>query len=157
MQAFRDLLKGWLGKVLIAFFALPFAVFGIQGLFTGSARSDVAAVVNGDEISNLEVNRLAELEQDRFLRQMAGGFDASFLKEFMSLDAIKPQVLDQLINQALVKQSIKAEGLYVTEGSIDAQIKSMPQFQDSEGKFSKTGVVNFSKLDKLMFQLNMSY
>jgi len=138
MQAFRDMLKGWPGKVLIALFALPFAVFGIQGLFTGSARSDVAAVVNGDEISNLEVNRLAELEQERFLRRMAGGMDASYLKEFMNLDAIKPQVLDQLINQELIRQSIKAEGLYVTEGSIDTQIMSMSQFHDSEGKFSQS-------------------
>ena len=54
MQGFRDLLKGGFGKVLLAIFIMPFAFFGIQGLFQVNDRDDTAIVVDGSERLSLQ-------------------------------------------------------------------------------------------------------
>ena len=46
MQQFRNLLRGWLGKVLLFIFILPFAFFGIEGIFNSGSDQDVAFTVN---------------------------------------------------------------------------------------------------------------
>ena len=39
MQQFRNLLKGWVGKVLLFIFILPFAFFGIEGIFNSGIKN----------------------------------------------------------------------------------------------------------------------
>ena len=51
LQNIRDKLQGTVAKVIIALIAVPFAVFGIDAFFSGSAPD--AARVNGEAISCL--------------------------------------------------------------------------------------------------------
>ena len=50
MEAFRTLIKGWVGKVLLVIFLVPFALVGMEGLFSLGSKSDVAATVNKKDV-----------------------------------------------------------------------------------------------------------
>lgn len=132
MQQFRNLLKGWMGKVLLVIFILPFAFFGIEGIFSGNSKQDVAIEVNGVEISKVEVSRAIQNQRQNLKAQMGGNIDDSFLTD----DMLSPGVLENLIQRELVKQALEADGLTVAPELVKSYVRSMPQFQDESGEFS---------------------
>lgn len=134
MQQFRNLLKGWFGKVLLAIFILPFAFFGIEGIFMNSGRSDVAIVVNDVEISKPEVDRAISAQREAMVQRMGGNIDGSFFTD----DMLRPRVIESLIQRELLSQAVKDEGLYVANEAIKSYVRNMPQFRDeSTGAFSQ--------------------
>ena len=42
MQAFRDLVRGWLGKFLLGLLMIPFAIVGIESYFVGGKAAPAA-------------------------------------------------------------------------------------------------------------------
>lgn len=134
MQQFRNLLKGWFGKVLLAIFILPFAFFGIEGIFMNSGRSDVAVVVNGVEISKPEVDRAISAQREAMVQRMGGNIDGSFFTD----DMLRPRVIESLIQRELLAQAVKDEGLHVANEAIKSYVRNMPQFRDdATGAFSQ--------------------
>ncbi|MVF12435.1 hypothetical protein FT643_09795 [Ketobacter sp. MCCC 1A13808] len=146
MQQFRNLLKGWLGKVLLVIFILPFAFFGIEGLFNSGGSADVAIKVNDAEISTLEVNRAIENQRENLKQQMGGNIDDSFLTD----ELLKPRVVESLIQRELIKQAVEEEGLAVSADRVKSYVRSMPQFQDESGNFSN------DRLESLLVQANFT-
>lgn len=144
MQQFRNLLKGWFGKFLLFIFILPFAFFGIEGIFNSSGNADVAITVNDAEISTLEVNRAIENQRETLKQQMGGNIDDSFLTD----DLLKPRVVESLIQRELIRQAVEQEGLTVSSAQVKSYVRSMPQFQDESGNFSN------ERLEALMVQAN---
>lgn len=132
MQQFRNLLKGWMGKVLLVIFILPFAFFGIEGIFSGNSKQDIAIEVNGVEISKVEVSRAIQNQRQNLKAQMGGNIDDSFLTD----DMLSPGVVENLIQRELVKQALEADGLTVAPELVKSYVRSMPQFQDESGEFS---------------------
>lgn len=134
MQQFRNLLKGWFGKILLAIFILPFAFFGIEGIFLGGARSDVTLTVNGVEISKAEVDRAVSAQRDAMVQRMGGNIDGSFFTDEM----LRPGVIESLIQRELLTKAVKDEGLHVAPEFIKNYVRTMPQFQDEvTGAFSQ--------------------
>ena len=146
MQQFRNLLKGWLGKLLLVIFILPFAFFGIEGIFNSSGSQDVAFTVNGVEISKIEVNRGIENQRRNLKQQMGGNIDDSFLTD----DMLRPRVVEGLIQKELIRQASEKEGLAVSSNLVKSYVRSLPQFQDESGEFSN------DKLETLLVQANFS-
>lgn len=146
MQQFRNLLKGWLGKLLLFIFILPFAFFGIEGIFNSSGSQDVAFTVNGVEISKIEVNRGIENQRQNLKQQMGGNIDDSFLTD----DLLRPRVIEGLIQKELIRQASENEGLAVSSNLVKSYVRSLPQFQDESGEFSN------DKLETLLVQANFS-
>lgn len=148
MQQFRNLLKGWVGKVLLFIFILPFAFFGIEGIFNSNSKQDVAIEVNGVEISKMEVNRAIENQRQNLKAQLGGQVDDSFLTDEM----LSPGVIESLIQRELLKQALTENGLTVSSNVVKSYVRSMPQFQDETGSFSnerlETALVqaNYTKL-----------
>lgn len=134
MEAFRNMLKGWGGKVLLTIFILPFAFFGLEGLFQGGGRNATEITVNGTDISAAEVDRAAELQRRNLAQQFGGQVDPSMLNDAM----VRPAAIEMLVNQRLLKQSIEDQGMAVSSEKAKAYIRSMPQFQDETGAFSQT-------------------
>lgn len=134
MQEFRNILKGWFGKVLLTIFILPFAFFGIEGIFQAGGRSDVAASVNGVDISKAEVDKAISNQRDAMVRQLGGNIDASFLTD----DMLRPRVIESLIQRELLAQAVKKEGLHAASDVIKSYVRNMPQFNDpATGEFSQ--------------------
>ena len=63
MESFRKLIKGWLGIALLVLFLTPLALVGIEGYFSGSKKTDVAKTVNGQDISNKDLDDLVKAYQ----------------------------------------------------------------------------------------------
>ncbi|MEZ5504883.1 MAG: SurA N-terminal domain-containing protein [Gammaproteobacteria bacterium] len=141
MQEFRNLLKGWFGKVLLAIFILPFAFFGIEGIFLNSGRADVGLSVNGVEVSKAEVDRAIANQRDALVQRMGGNVDPSLFSD----DMLRPRVIDSLIERELLTQAVKAEGLYVSPETIKSYVRDMPQFKDDA-----TGVFSQEKLESML-------
>ncbi len=147
MQGFRDLLKGWFGKVLLTIFILPFAFFGIQGLFQAGGRSDVSIVVDGEEISKAQIEQSIEQQRQNLAQRMGGGIDPSVL----SSDLLRPGVEETLIQKSLLKTAIGDEGLYLPQEAVSSYVRAMPTFQDDvTGEFSQV------KLERVLVQAGYS-
>ena len=132
MQQFRNLLKGWFGKVLLVIFILPFAFFGIEGIFNSSGKRDLALTVNGAEITKLELSQEINNQRERFRQQMGGQIDPSMLPD----DMLKPNAVESLIQRELLKQAVENEGLGASSELVKSYVRSMQQFQDEDGNFS---------------------
>lgn len=146
MQQFRNLLKGWVGKLLLFIFILPFAFFGIEGIFNSSGSQDVAVTVNGVEIPKIEVSRAIENQRRNLKEQMGGNIDDSFLTD----DLLRPRVVEGLIQKELIRQSSERDGMAVSSNLVKSYVRSLPQFQDETGQFSN------DKLETLLVQANFT-
>ena len=133
MDAFRNLLKGWVGKLLLVIFILPFAFFGIEGLFQSAGRSKAEIVVNGTEITKPEIDRAAEIQRRNLVQRMGGQIDPSII----SLEMVRPSAVEFLIRKELLTQATELEGLYIAQENAKSYVRAMPQFQDDTGAFSQ--------------------
>lgn len=131
MESFRAMVKGWLGKSLLALIVLVMAGTGIEMYFAGGRV--VAAKVNGTEIDQVEVDRLAERQRQQMLAQMGPNADASLL----DVTRIRKAVLDDLINRELLAQQADKNGYLISDATVMQQISEVPAFQ-VDGKFSRS-------------------
>lgn len=130
LQNIRDKLQGTVAKVIIALIAVPFAVFGIDAFFSGSAPD--AARVNGEAISESELAQGVELQRRRLLDQAQDNPDPALLDEAR----LRGPVLDALIDRKLVQQVAEEAGFRVSEAMLNQIILENTSFQD-DGKFSQ--------------------
>jgi peptidyl-prolyl cis-trans isomerase D len=131
MEAFRAMVKGWLGKVLLGLIVLVMAGTGIEMYFAGGRV--VAAKVNGTQIDQTEVDRLAERQRQQILAQMGQNADPSMV----DANRIRKAVLDDLINRELLSQQAEDSGYLISDATVMQQISEVPAFQQ-DGKFSRT-------------------
>ena len=78
MQAFRDLVRGWLGKALLILFLVPFALVGIESYFVGGKAAPVVTV-NDEEISQFDLDRSVDQQKQRLLASMGENPDATLI------------------------------------------------------------------------------
>jgi foldase protein PrsA len=134
MRTFRPLL------------ALTLAVVLVTGI-VGCSSNDVAAIVNGEEISKAEldaqVNRLMEQSPQMF----EGDEGESRLLEF------KRQLLDNMINNVLIRQAAEERGIAISDEEIDAQINDLKGGFPTEDDFNAALAEANLTLDDLKQQL----
>lgn len=126
LQAINDRIKGWLGIVIVAIIALPFAFWGIQS-YTGNSIQQFAATINGIEISPRELEFSVYQQRQRLLQQYDGKlpFEESQLKS---------QVLDQLINQKLIEMITFQNGYRISDKELSKNIKKL---FSQDGEFNR--------------------
>jgi peptidyl-prolyl cis-trans isomerase D len=130
MEAFRRLIKGWLGKVLLVLFLVPFALVGIEGYFSGSGQDATAVKVNGEKISQTAIDNMVNTQRQQLLEQVQG--DATQLNDA----AIQKSVKDNLISKALLLQQAKKLGFDLSDQQVAQLIQQEPTFQEN-GKYSE--------------------
>ncbi|KXZ72247.1 SurA N-terminal domain-containing protein [Acinetobacter venetianus] len=130
MESFRTLIKGWLGKVLLVLFLTPLALVGIEGYFSGSNKADVAKSVNGQDISNKELESATKNYKDQYLSMVKG--DESLL----NLPVIQDKALDALVTRALLQQQAEKLGISLSDAQLEQMLAQQPSFQEN-GKFSE--------------------
>ena len=131
MQAFRDLVRGWLGKALLLLLIIPFALVGIESYFVSGQGASVA-VVNGEEISQIELDRSVDTQRQRLLANMGENPDASKI----DVAVLRQEVLKGLIDRAVLNQHAKKAGFLVEDVTIARLIQDTPAFQEN-GAFSQ--------------------
>ncbi len=128
LQEIHDKAKGWVAYAIVGFIAIPFTLFGISS-YLGGSNSLVAAVVNDEEIP-VQLVQNDVIEQRQKLTQMFGGK----LPPGFSDEAIKKQVVEQIITNTLLRQMTKANGYRASNQEVYDFIASDPNFQ-KDGKF----------------------
>lgn len=131
LQNIRNNIQGAAAKFIIALIIVPFALFGIDSLFGGSGQVP-AAVVNGEKISEGELQQAIGLQKRRLLGMMGDQIDPAMLDDAM----LRKPALNTLIKQQLLLQAAAEAGIEVSTAQLHATIASMPQFQE-DGRFSQ--------------------
>ena len=136
MESFRKVIKGWLGKVLLILFLTPLALVGIEGYFSGGKSEDSAKVVNGQDISNKELEALTKTFKEQYLSYANG--DETLLNQSF----IQNKALDTLVARTLLLQQAEELGISLSDTQIEQMVAQQPNFQEN-GKFSETLYANY--------------
>jgi len=126
LQAINDRIKGWLGAVIVALIALPFAFWGIQSYIGGGGEQYVAKV-NDTEISPREFEYNLATQKQRLQEQFGGKipFEDAVLKQ---------RVLDQLVNRKLLEHTANDSGYRISDSQLSENIKKI---FTRDGKFDR--------------------
>ena len=135
MEAFRTLIRGWLGKVLLVLFLTPLALVGIEGYFAGG-KEEVAVQVNDQEITKAELDNWIKSQRDQYLQGVGG--DETLLNN----EVIEAQVYDAAIVRALLIQQAEKLGLTLSDEQLGALLRQQQAFQQ-DGQFSQQLLDNY--------------
>lgn len=130
LQNIRDNAQGVVAKTIIGLIIVIFSAAGIDSLLGGSGTT-VAAEVNGEEVTAIELDRAVQMQKRRLLQAMGDSADPTLLDDQL----IKPAALEQLIQQKLLLQAASDYGLAISPQAIDQVILSQTDFH-VDGKFS---------------------
>ena len=123
-------------KVLHVFLWLVIAAF-IGSLFylgttqVGDGAGDSVAVVNGEKIPGDRYRRRYQAYMDNLARVSRDQFTPAMAERL----GLPERVLDDLVQEELVMQRARAEGLAVTDEELNAQIQAIRAFHEN-GRFS---------------------
>lgn len=116
-------------QAIVVIIALVFIFWGVG---TNLGRSQQSAiVVNGEEISFQQYQQA----YDRAYQQLGNQFGGNVPKGLAESFGLKQQVINQIIQTALLRQGAMAMGIEVSGDEIRSLIQTMPQFQE-KGAFS---------------------
>lgn len=146
METFRRLIRGWLGKVLLALFLLPLAFAGMEGLFGGGKKEGIAKSVNDVDISDKELEAQTKNYNDQYLQMVQG--DESLLNQ----DVIRKAALDSLVDRALLTQQANKLGITLSDAQIEQMIAQQPSLQVN-GKFDQKTYENYLRSIGMTSQL----
>jgi len=128
----RDKATGIFAYIIVILIAIPFAFWGIQEYFGGPGDQKVAEV-NGEEISKRLFDSQLQ-NQRRYLQSILGNnFDALYSDE----NRLKQNVLDTLIQNALLGDETENAGYRISDAKLSERIQAVPQFHEA-GRFSST-------------------
>ncbi|HET6554368.1 MAG TPA: SurA N-terminal domain-containing protein [Dyella sp.] len=132
LQALRNKLHGWPSIVILGICVFAISFFGIESYFASHTETYVA-MVGKHEISQRDFQeRTNEARRDAMAR-MGDQFNAAQFE----LPETKRQILDQLINEQLLRQANESLGLRVSDLALRERIAGAPQFQVN-GQFDPT-------------------
>jgi len=150
LQALREKLSGWVAMVIVGILAVPFAFFGMEQYLFQNASGEAATVQappswwpsapdwalvrklawDSEPITLEAFRRAFDNERMRRREQQGERFDA---RAFETPDA-KREVLDTLIDQAVMRLAARRAGIAIGEGQVNSAIQSVSAFQ-VEGRF----------------------
>ena len=132
MQAFRNMIKGWVGKAILAVVIVLFVLMGAEALFGVLNAPQPIASVNGDDVSQQEFGRGMELQRRDILSRMGDNADPSTINE----DLLRERVIERLVGRLLMKQAVSESDFAVSNKQVNKAITEIPAFQ-RDGKFSQ--------------------
>src|SRR5688500_5740028 len=107
LQTIREYTQGWIAQAIISLVILSFAIWGIHSYLV-SGVSNVAATVNGEEISNHALT----ITYERLKRQLQLEKKLNMQAILQDEGTLKAQALNSLINLEVLKQGSIAQGFF---------------------------------------------
>ncbi len=114
---------------LITIICIPFALVGIGSYLGGGGYGDVAKV-DGEAISEQELERAYNGQRQRMAQMFGGNLPEGFISEAQ----IRQQALDQLISSQVLRNVVAEEKFTVSDETLGRVIRNNPQFQ-VDGRF----------------------
>jgi peptidyl-prolyl cis-trans isomerase D len=119
LQDIRDNSQGVIAKVIIGLIVAIFVLFGAESLIGGLTQAPGAAEVNGEEISDFQLQQGVQ-ELINSIGGSAEGIDQSLLEQI---------AMNQLVEETLLRQSAERGALGISAARIDRAIIENPNFQ----------------------------
>lgn len=141
LQNIRDNSQGWIAKTIIGVIVVLMALTGFDAIIRATHHENVAAKVNGDDISIPELQQAQEMQRRQLQQRLGKDFDASTLDDKLLKDA----ALKGLIERKLLLQAAQNDKLAFTQQQVDQLILQTPEFL-VDGKF------NADKFDQALRQ-----
>ncbi|MGV6987644.1 SurA N-terminal domain-containing protein [Testudinibacter sp. P80/BLE/0925] len=137
---------GWLWKIIFGLIAISFVLGGV-GTYLGSTVNNAAATVNGEEISQQTFQNAYQQQNSQFSQEMGSQF--ALLMDSPEFETnFRRDVLNGLIDEALLGQYLQSLGLAVSDEQIKRAIVSSPNFQ-KDGKFDNETYQNFLHFNRI--------
>ncbi|MCD8476073.1 MAG: SurA N-terminal domain-containing protein [Shewanella fodinae] len=133
LDKIRDGAQSAIAKIILVLVILSFAFAGVSS-YLGRSSQSAAATVNGEDISQAELEKAYQNEKNRLQQQLGDMFDALSGNDAY-LANVKQGVLQRLIAQRLLDQAAKDLGLRVSDEQIKESIRNEPAFQ-VDGQFN---------------------
>ncbi|MCL2789726.1 MAG: SurA N-terminal domain-containing protein [Desulfobulbus sp.] len=115
-------------QALVVIIALVFIFWGFGRKMQDNPNA--LAVVNGKEIPYRDFQQSYERTVEAYKRQFGGQLPPEALQEMK----LKEQVLDQLIQEELLRQGAEKAGIMISDGAVQRKIQDMPAF-NANGRF----------------------
>lgn len=153
LQILRNKAQSTVIQAIVVIIALVFIFWGVGTNMMNSR--EAAITVNSEEISFQDF----QAAYDRTYQNMAAQFGGTLPKGLAESLGIKQQVINQLVQTALLRQGAVKMGVIVSEEEILNTITSMVQFQESGG-FSMDkykALLAANRLTPHKFETNMRF
>ncbi|MBO1519019.1 SurA N-terminal domain-containing protein [Oceanisphaera pacifica] len=119
--------QGTVSKVILVLIILSFALAGV-GSYVTQPKEEVAAVVNGEDITAQMLENAYRNERTRLEGQLGPQF-SELLGDPLYVEQLRRSVLEQLIEQRLIDQKVQELNLYASDNQVRNAIRALPEFQ----------------------------
>jgi peptidyl-prolyl cis-trans isomerase D len=130
LESFRDNMKG-IAFAIVVLIAIVFAFSGIGSLSISGSASETAVKVNGERVTELQVQQALNSEKQRILNENEG-LDAALLED----ELLRPQVVEQIIGRKLLSQEASSGGMAISSRTTGKLLLDTPTFQ-TDGRFDQ--------------------
>lgn len=149
LQTLRDKTSGWIATVILGLLIIPFAFFGMESYLSQRVDTYAARISQPPswwssapqvwpmsylwkthDIDTQDFRQRLENMRMRLRDEQGAAFDA---KAFESAEN-KRKVLDDMIDEQLMRMAAEGDGIVISDGEIRRQIQEIPDFQ-VDGKF----------------------
>jgi len=146
LQSIRDKAQGWIAWAIVILIAIPFAFWGIDS-YLGGGSEPIVAEVNGQEISERDL----DFQYQNFRRQLRERLGGAFQAELFDETKMRNEVLDNMIRDTVLMQASADMGLAASDRDVRGAILSEPAFQRS-GQFDKANYERVLQLQGMVPQ-----
>lgn len=145
LQNIRDNSQGWIAKTIIGVIVVLMALTGFDAIIRATHHENVAAQVNGDDISLNELQQAVDMQRRQLMQRLGKDFDASMLDDKL----LKDSALKSLVERKLILQAAQNDKFAFSQQALDQLILQTPEFQ-VDGKF------NADRFDQVIRQMGYS-
>lgn len=131
IQSFREKLSGVIAFALIILIAIPLAFFGVDSLFLTSNRLADVGEVNGQKISELELERAIVTRRNQIAQMLGDNFSPDMLSD----EQLRGTAMNDLVTQKLYLAESRGLDLSVSDQALAQQILDISAFK-LDGQFS---------------------
>ncbi|WP_114416373.1 SurA N-terminal domain-containing protein [Marinospirillum perlucidum] len=128
----REKSKGIIAYFIVGLIALAFSLWGMDSLFT-ALRGDPneVATVNGESISQVQVDRYAQQQMNRLLQS------GQFSPEQLDMNQMRQLALTQLLQEELLRQEAQDLSLRIPERQLEREMVAFDAFHNEQGRFDR--------------------
>ena len=140
LQNIRDKAQGWIAWVIVILLSMTFALWGIQS-YLGSASEMVVAEVNGNEITERELDQ----RYQRYLQNLRDQLGAAYRPELFDDKRMRQELLKRMVRDDVIMQSSREMGLRAGDPLVQQVILGFEGFK-KDGHFDQTTFERYARL-----------
>ena len=130
LDSFRSNMRGT-ALVIVIIIGAVFVFSGTGSLFLSGPGSEVAVVINGENVSTLRVQQVMATEKQRILRENEG-LDPALLND----ELLKPGIIQRIIATTALAQSAAEQGFAISSRQVSELLIDAEGFQ-VDGRFDQ--------------------